>query len=379
MATNGSRSQKHLGTDRSHVRAITTNFKEGPWAKTTKCRDLPLFRVFALGALLSIALSYSASSLSASDVAPSGDTIRDNARKSAKAYGVGGALDISGAVNYSISNTNRTVSATVEKIRNDSSTTTSGSLKLMLFVTTGPITGPFTYWIVGEQPLDPLLAQLCLQQSFGHRAAQQCARWDVLHPHTASSNSRARAAAVRGTASMTGLPSHPVCRSLSGIYSLAFAISVEYFHTTFGHYFVSGLAEEIAALDSGAFAGWVRTGLTFNVWSVPGGARVPVCRFFTTAFAPRSSHFYTPFANECAIVQGNPVWQYEGIVAYIDLPNAAGACAIGIPLYRLYNNGMSGAPNHRYTTSMATRLQMIAQGWIPEGAGSLGVIGCVPS
>ena len=34
-----------------------------------------------------------------------------------------------------------------------------------------------------------------------------------------------------------------------------------------------------------------------------------------------------------------------------------------------------GAPNHRYTTSTVTRGQMLALGWVPEGAGD-GVVAC---
>jgi hypothetical protein len=49
-----------------------------------------------------------------------------------------------------------------------------------------------------------------------------------------------------------------------------------------------------------------------------------------------------------------------------------------MPLYRLYNNGLSGAPNHRYTIHASVRSQMIAQGWIPEGNGPDGVFACVP-
>jgi hypothetical protein len=49
-----------------------------------------------------------------------------------------------------------------------------------------------------------------------------------------------------------------------------------------------------------------------------------------------------------------------------------------LPLYRLYNNGQGQAPNHRYTTSVVVRVSMIAAGWIPEGNGADGVIGCVP-
>ena len=56
-----------------------------------------------------------------------------------------------------------------------------------------------------------------------------------------------------------------------------------------------------------------------------------------------------------------------------------GSCAAGFtPVYRLYNNGQGGAPNHRYTTDIAVRAQMIAQGWVPEGLGPDGVEMCSP-
>jgi hypothetical protein len=159
---------------------------------------------------------------------------------------------------------------------------------------------------------------------------------------------------------------------------LATAIAVEYYHAAFGHYFITAAAAEIQALDIGVFAGWSRTGQTFKVWSVSSPGLAGVCRFFSASFAPRSSHFYTPNSTECAQVQANHDWQYEGIVAYTGLPSGAGVCSTGMPLYRLYNNGRSGAPNHRYTTSLPIRSTMLAQGWVPEGAGSLGVIACVP-
>jgi hypothetical protein len=48
------------------------------------------------------------------------------------------------------------------------------------------------------------------------------------------------------------------------------------------------------------------------------------------------------------------------------------------PLYRAYNNGIGGAPNHRYTTSMATLNTMLAQGWVFEGDANTRVFACVP-
>jgi hypothetical protein len=78
-------------------------------------------------------------------------------------------------------------------------------------------------------------------------------------------------------------------------------------------------------------------------------------------------------------VKANPNWQFEAEVFTVLRPDTAGNCANGtIPVYRLYNNGQGAAPNHRYTTSLATRTTMLGKGWIPEGYGNLGVIMCSP-
>jgi hypothetical protein len=61
------------------------------------------------------------------------------------------------------------------------------------------------------------------------------------------------------------------------------------------------------------------------------------------------------------------------------LPNADGTCPAGtIPVYRMFNNGMGGAPNHRFTTDLTVRQQMIDAGYTPEGAG-IGVGWCAPT
>jgi hypothetical protein len=49
-----------------------------------------------------------------------------------------------------------------------------------------------------------------------------------------------------------------------------------------------------------------------------------------------------------------------------------------IPLYRLYNNGKGGAPNHRYTTSQTILNQMLAAGWVYEGNGITRAFACLP-
>ena len=156
--------------------------------------------------------------------------------------------------------------------------------------------------------------------------------------------------------------------------------AVEYVYELWNSYFVTDLADEIAALDGGAFGGvWQRTGQTFNVWSDASGGALPTCRFFSTGFAPRSSHFYTPLATECAAVKTYPAWLYEGIAFYIQLPDNNGLCAWGTTsLYRLYNNGMGGAPNHRFTTSPIVLIQMLMAGWVFEGDATTMVFACVP-
>ena len=159
------------------------------------------------------------------------------------------------------------------------------------------------------------------------------------------------------------------------------AVAVEYYYDVWNFYFETSFADEIAALDGGAFGGvWKRTGQTFNVWTsaAANAAALPTCRFFSTIFAPKSSHFYTPNAAECASLKAGIGWQYESIAFYIQLADANGLCRAGtVPLYRAYNNGMGGAPNHRYTTSLAILNQMIAAGWTFEGDGNTKVFACV--
>jgi len=161
--------------------------------------------------------------------------------------------------------------------------------------------------------------------------------------------------------------------------------AVEYFHTGYGHYFMTADADEIASLDMAAGTNrWQRTGQAFGVWDAASAEVAPVCRFWSDqSFAPKSSHFYTPYADECAIVKTNPTWLFERNAFYARMPEGtpgARTCPTATqPLYRAYNNGMSGAPNHRYTTDPAILDAMIAQGWIMEGEAATRVFACVPA
>ncbi len=116
------------------------------------------------------------------------------------------------------------------------------------------------------------------------------------------------------------------------------------------HVFLTANPAEIAVLDSGATPGWKRTGVELWVHDSPAPDLVAVCRFDSAAFAPRSSHFYTADTAECAALKANPDWVDEGVAFHVRLPDVNGYCALGTaPVYRWYNNGRGGAPNHRFT------------------------------
>jgi YVTN family beta-propeller protein len=170
-----------------------------------------------------------------------------------------------------------------------------------------------------------------------------------------------------------------------GTASEGVSTAVEYHHASFDHFFITPVPAEIALLDARTppFQEWSRTGYSFSVYSPAAapGQSVAICRFFNEHYAPKSSHFYAGHGFGCETTLAMfPDWQLEDDKLFnAMLPDATtGACATGtIPVYRLYNNGMGDAPNHRFVTSLAEQEKMINLGWTPEGSGS-GVAMCVP-
>jgi len=163
---------------------------------------------------------------------------------------------------------------------------------------------------------------------------------------------------------------------------------VEFYNATLDHYFVSPLAPDIDALDTGRFPGWARTGRTFAAWptAVAGGPGAsPVCRFYIPP-QKGDSHFFSASPIECAEVERKIATDpnYAGFVYetssafHIGVPDfATGACAAGaLPVYRLWNQRADS--NHRYTTDRAIRDEMIAKGWKAEGYGPDPVAMCAP-
>jgi len=154
---------------------------------------------------------------------------------------------------------------------------------------------------------------------------------------------------------------------------------IEYYDAAQDHYFMSSLQPDITALDSGKFPGWVRTGETFKAYPQATLSAMPVCRFYIPP-VDGDSHFYSASPAECAAVQVSyPAFVLESSnVMYIDVPDqTTGACPAGdIPVYRVWDN--RGDTNHRYTTSLAIRAQMVAKGWVAEGYGPDSVMMCAP-
>jgi serine protease len=163
----------------------------------------------------------------------------------------------------------------------------------------------------------------------------------------------------------------------------AIGLAVEYYSLMLDHYFFTADVNEQQALDSGMVAGnWVRTGTSFRVILHPGcpianeGGQHPIYRFTGEPNIGPRSHFFTASQDECGYVRDRADWHwmFEGAPFWASEP-VAGVCPVGRRLlYRAFNNGKGGDPNHRYATNHAVIDAMVAQGWVDEGAAM-----CVPA
>ena len=165
-------------------------------------------------------------------------------------------------------------------------------------------------------------------------------------------------------------------------------VAVEYYNAALGHYFITASESDFDAFESGRITGWQATGHNMYVFTVPipthccsmwGQVAVPVCRFYIPP-AQGDSHFFSAIAQECADV---PV-KFPSFVLeaksnfFVVLPDKdTGVCPWPFtPVYRLWNQRAD--TNHRYIfDDLARRAEMIAQGWLPEGFGPLGVTWCM--
>ena len=156
------------------------------------------------------------------------------------------------------------------------------------------------------------------------------------------------------------------------------AAVIEYYAPQFDDYFITPVIDEIHVLDTQVIPGWYRTGYSFEAYVEPTPGADPLCRFYI----PPASHFFSGLSAECAAVLAFnvPPFVYEsGSSFYLPAPDMqGGACPPGlIPVYRLYNNKPS-LTNHRYTTDLVVKAQMVAKGYIAEGYGPNRVMMCAP-
>jgi streptogramin lyase len=155
---------------------------------------------------------------------------------------------------------------------------------------------------------------------------------------------------------------------------------VEYYNAALDHYFMSSLAADIAALDSGALSGWLRTGLAFNAYPRAVAGTSPVCRFYLPP-AHGDSHFYSASPAECAEVSAKfPSFVHEAAdVMHVALPDTTtGTCPPDtVEVFRLWNNRSDS--NHRYTADSAVKAAMLAEGYVAEGYGLDATIMCAPA
>ncbi|HTE89034.1 MAG TPA: hypothetical protein VK639_08785 [Terriglobales bacterium] len=160
------------------------------------------------------------------------------------------------------------------------------------------------------------------------------------------------------------------------------APAVEYHWGARDHYFVTQDAVEIQALDNNVFPGWLRTGQSFLAYlpHQSDNRGRPVTRYYGLPSAGLDSHFYSASTAENAAMGRPPfvaAWALEGKNVFeIATPQTlTGECPPGtVTVYRLWNNRPDS--NHRYTTDLSIKQQMIARGYVPEGYGPAAVIMC---
>jgi len=156
----------------------------------------------------------------------------------------------------------------------------------------------------------------------------------------------------------------------------------EFYHPGLRHYFMTADPAEKQLLDTGVHPGWERTGQSFKAYATgsrASGSIAPICRYYGRPERGLDSHFHSANGEECVSVfaKFSSDWLLESDnVFQIDTPNVVtSACPSGtVPIYRLWNQRRDS--NHRYTTSVAIKAQMIASGYVAEGYGPDGVVMC---
>lgn len=153
----------------------------------------------------------------------------------------------------------------------------------------------------------------------------------------------------------------------------------EFYNSAIDAWFISGRPDEQYLLDN--TAGFSRSSATFQAKSSLASdltaAEDSVCRYYISLTSPyTSSHFYGFKATDCATIAAAVAagtvtgFSNEGFDFAIYKVATPTSCptAAPVPVYRSFRAAAGGkTPNHRYTTSVASRDSMTAAGWASEG------------
>jgi hypothetical protein len=154
---------------------------------------------------------------------------------------------------------------------------------------------------------------------------------------------------------------------------------IEYYDAAQDRHFMTADAREIAELD-GAPGRWSRTGRGFKAYALyaSDNRAEAVCRYERAAGKARDGYVLSASYRECAALAASPVWRYDSRAFDIAHPDtSSGECPDGTrAVYRVWNarNG-----DHRWITDAVLRASLVANGWISEGYGNLGVAMCAPT
>ena len=140
---------------------------------------------------------------------------------------------------------------------------------------------------------------------------------------------------------------------------------VEYRNSIEDRYLLTGIPQEMAALEGGlAGPGWARTGQVFAVSDTSCSYCPQVVRF-----RGPYAHFYTANESEIeALDRPGSGWAREGVAFAVPNTPSSGRClAPSVTVQRLQNGRGPHQVAHRYVTSAAERDAMLARGWLDEG------------
>jgi len=147
---------------------------------------------------------------------------------------------------------------------------------------------------------------------------------------------------------------------------------VEYYNRTLDSYFITGRANEQAALDG--IADFQRTGMTFQATAAAAGGAgsTRICRFYISVTSPyTSTHFYGREGVDCEQIRNANVagFTWEDYDFATQQPTS-GACPGGsTAVYRGFRAAANGkTSNHRYSTTLGDYNAAIAAGYVGEQA-----------